>query len=74
MLIDKLEAGEQIIKFTEKKNVNLIFVGIKKHSKVEKILFGSTAQYIILNAPCPVATVNPSSFYIAYFWKAIQRF
>lgn len=59
MLIDNLEAGEQIVKFAEKENVDLIFLGIKKHSKVGKLLFGSTAQYIILNAPCPVVTVNP---------------
>ncbi|MBW2513019.1 MAG: universal stress protein, partial [Deltaproteobacteria bacterium] len=29
-----------------------------RRSKVEKIVFGSTAQYIILKALCPVVTVK----------------
>jgi nucleotide-binding universal stress UspA family protein len=35
-----------------------VIIGIVKKSKVGKILFGSTAQYLILNAPCPVLTVR----------------
>lgn len=61
MLVGNSEAGEQIIKYAEKENVDLIFVGIKKRSKLGKLLFGSTVQYIVLNAPCPVVTINPST-------------
>jgi nucleotide-binding universal stress UspA family protein len=59
--IDDIDVGEKIVKLAEKKKVDLIFIGIKKRSKVGKLLFGSNAQYIILNAPCPVVSVNRSS-------------
>jgi len=58
LLTDELEAGEQIVKFAERKKADLIFLGIKKKSRVGKILFGSTAQYIVINAPCPVVTAH----------------
>jgi nucleotide-binding universal stress UspA family protein len=58
LLLTDLTPGEQLVKFSEDEEVDLIFIGIVKKSKVEKFLFGSTAQYIILNAPCPVVTVR----------------
>jgi len=54
LLADDIEAGEQIVNFAKRKKADLIFLGIKKKSRVGKILFGSNAQYIILKAPCPV--------------------
>jgi len=38
--------------------VDEIIVGVKRRSKVGKLLMGSTAQYVILQAPCPVVTVK----------------
>jgi nucleotide-binding universal stress UspA family protein len=35
-----------------------IVVGVKRRSKVGKLLMGSTAQYVILKADCPVITVK----------------
>lgn len=35
-----------------------IIVGIEKKSKVGKFIFGSNAQYVILEARCPVMTVK----------------
>jgi nucleotide-binding universal stress UspA family protein len=58
LLIDIYSSGEQLVKFAEGKNYQFIFIGISKRSKVGKSLFGSTAQYVILNAPYPVITVN----------------
>jgi nucleotide-binding universal stress UspA family protein len=51
--------GEDIIWFARDNNVDLIFVGIEKKSRAQKLLLGSTAQYVILKAPCPVTTVKP---------------
>ncbi len=58
LLIGSLSAGEQIVKFARDEEINQIFVGIEKRSKVDKLVFGSTAQYVILQAPCPVVTVR----------------
>lgn len=53
-----LETGEDIVKIAEEKKAEEIVIGIQRKSKVGKLLFGSTAQYIVLNAPCPVVTVR----------------
>jgi nucleotide-binding universal stress UspA family protein len=51
--------GEELVKFSKEQNTDLIYIGIKKKSKIDKMLFGSNAQFIILNALCPVMTVKP---------------
>lgn len=53
-----LGTGEDIVKLAEEKTAEEIIIGIQRTSKVGKLLFGSTAQYVILNAPCPVVTVR----------------
>jgi nucleotide-binding universal stress UspA family protein len=58
LLLTDLTSGEQLVKFTEDQKIDQLFLGIVKKSKVGKLLFGSTAQYIILHAPCPVITVK----------------
>ena len=58
LLLTDLTSGEQLVKFAEDMKIDLIFLGIVKKSKVGKLLFGSTAQYVILHAPCPVVTVQ----------------
>lgn len=58
LLIRGLSAGEDIALFAEEKKVDEIVMGVKRRSKVSKILMGSTAQYVILKAPCPVVTVK----------------
>ena len=52
-----MEPGEDIVKIAAEKKAEEIIVGIQKKSKVGKLLFGSTAQYVIINADCPVVTV-----------------
>ncbi len=50
--------GEDLVQFVEENNVDEIIIGIIKKSKMQKLVFGSTAQYVILKAPCPVVTVK----------------
>lgn len=51
-------AGESIVDYATEKGIDEIIIGIQKKSKVGKFLFGSTAQHVILEAPCPVLTVK----------------
>ena len=58
LLVTSLTSGEQLIQFAQDETVDIIYIGIIKKSKVGKLIFGFTAQYVILHAPCPVVTVN----------------
>jgi len=58
LLVTSLTSGEQLVQYAQDETVALIYIGIIKKSKVGKLLFGSTAQYVILHSPCPVVTVN----------------
>ena len=58
LLLTDLTPGEQLVKYAEEDKIDQIFLGIIKKSKVGKLLFGSTAQYVILHAPCPVVTIQ----------------
>lgn len=53
-----LDPGEEMVEFARDQSIDLIVIGIKKQSKVGKLIFGSNAQYVILNAHCPVLTVH----------------
>ena len=50
--------GEDIVFFADENNVDMIYVGIQKKSRTSKLLLGSTAQFIILKASCPVISVK----------------
>lgn len=58
LVVRGMTPGEDLIRFAEEKGINEIIIGTKRKSKLGKLLFGSNAQYIILNAPCPVVTVR----------------
>ena len=58
LLIRGLSPGEDIIEFAKDKEADEIIVGVKMRSKVGKFILGSTAQYVILNANCPVVSIT----------------
>jgi nucleotide-binding universal stress UspA family protein len=53
-----MSPGEDLVKFAVDNEIDQLFVGVEKKSKTQKMLLGSTAQYVILKAPCPVITVK----------------
>jgi nucleotide-binding universal stress UspA family protein/CheY-like chemotaxis protein len=53
-----MSAGEDLVKFARENEINHIFLGIRKKSRAQKAILGSTARYVILKAPCPVTTVK----------------
>ena len=58
LLIRGLAPGEDIVEFAEENKADEIVIGVKRRSKVSKLLLGSTAQYVILQANCPVVSVK----------------
>ncbi len=58
VMVRGLTPGEDIVEFAVDNKIDEIIIGIEKKSKVGKLLFGSNAQYIILEAPCPVVSVK----------------
>ncbi len=53
-----LPPGEDLVQYAEENRIDQIVIGVRQRSKVGKLLFGSTAQYVILEAPCPVVSVK----------------
>ncbi|MDD4356434.1 MAG: universal stress protein [Smithellaceae bacterium] len=58
ILVRGLTPGEDIVDFAKDNKMDEIIIGIEKKSKVGKLFFGSNAQYIILESPCPVVSVK----------------
>jgi len=58
LLVSSSTAGEEIVRHLTVKKSKEICLGVRRRSKVGKLLFGSTAQYVILSAPCPVVTTK----------------
>ena len=53
-----LSPAEDLVKFAQENEIDQIFLGIKKKSRAQKAILGSTSRYVILKAPCPVTTVK----------------
>jgi len=53
-----MHSGEDIVRYAQEYDIDEIIIGVKKRSKMGKMLFGSTLQNVVLNAPCPVVTIK----------------
>jgi nucleotide-binding universal stress UspA family protein len=49
---------EELIKFAEKEQIDLIVIGTYGRSGLERFIFGSTAERVVRKAPCAVLTVR----------------
>ena len=58
LLVRGLSPGKDLVEFAKENEIDEIIVGVRRRSKVGKLVLGSTAQYVTLNAPCPVVTVK----------------
>lgn len=48
---------KRIVQYASETDARYIIVGPRKRSPAGKVMFGSTAQSILLNSPCPVISV-----------------
>ena len=55
------DVAEDIITAAQGSAAQLIVIGLRRRSPVGKLLLGSNAQRILLDAPCPVLAVKPPS-------------
>lgn len=55
------DVAEDIISAAADTAAELIVIGLRRRSPVGKLLLGSNAQRILLDAPCPVLAVKPTA-------------
>ncbi len=58
VIVTTASFGEEVVQCAERNKIDTIIMSIQKRSKVGKVFFGSTSQYIILEASCRVLTVK----------------
>ena len=57
-LVPGLEPAEDLIAVAEEVSADMIVIGLRRRSPVGKLILGSNAQRILLDAPCPVLAVK----------------
>jgi nucleotide-binding universal stress UspA family protein len=58
LLIRGRPPGEDLVAFAKERGITHMVIGVRRRSNLGKIIFGSTARFVILNAACPVTTVK----------------
>ena len=53
------DVAEDIVDAATAEDAQLIVIGLRRRSPLGKLLLGSNAQRILLDAPCPVLAVKP---------------
>ncbi len=53
------DVAEDLVLLAEEISAQLIVIGLRRRSPVGKLILGSNAQRILLDAPCPVLAVKP---------------
>ncbi|WP_028658744.1 universal stress protein [Nocardioides insulae] len=57
-LVRGFEPAEDLVSIAEANEAELIVIGLRKRSPVGKLILGSNAQRILLDAHCPVLAVK----------------
>jgi hypothetical protein len=55
---DALDPAEELISTAESRGAEFIIIGLRRRSPVGKLLLGSNAQRVLLDASCPVLAVK----------------
>ena len=62
LLIRGLSHGEDLVQYAGENDIDEIIMGASRSSLVGKLVFGNTAQYVILHADCPVVLTKDRLF------------
>ena len=54
------EAHDEILSVARERRAELVVIGLRRRSPVGKLIMGSTAQRVLLEATCPVLAVKPA--------------
>ena len=57
-LVRGFEPAEDLISLAETNGAELLVIGLRRRSPVGKLILGSNAQRVLLDAPCPVLAVK----------------
>lgn len=57
-LTDGVDAADDLITAAEREGAELIVIGLRRRTSVGKLILGSHAQRILLDASCPVLAVK----------------
>ncbi|MFC6153217.1 universal stress protein [Nocardioides yefusunii] len=58
-LVRGFEPSEDLISLAEVTGAELVVIGLRRRSPVGKLVMGTSAQRVLLDAPCPVLAVKP---------------
>jgi nucleotide-binding universal stress UspA family protein len=56
--VGRSEAADELMDTAATRGADRIVIGVRRRSSVGKLILGSTAQRVVLGAPCPVLTVR----------------
>lgn len=55
------DAADDILQTIDSEKIELVVLGVRRRTPIGKMLLGSTAQRVIMEAPCPVVCVKPKA-------------
>ena len=54
------DPSDTVVQVAQRRDARLVVLGLRARTPVGKLVFGSTAQRILLDATCPVLAVKPT--------------
>jgi nucleotide-binding universal stress UspA family protein len=60
-LVRGMDPAEDLVNVANDVEAELIVIGLRRRSPVGKLILGSNAQRVLLDAPCPVLAVKASA-------------
>ncbi|HEX6247832.1 MAG TPA: universal stress protein [Nocardioidaceae bacterium] len=60
-LVRGMDPAEDLVNVATEVDADLIVIGLRRRSPVGKLILGSNAQRVLLDAPCPVLAVKAVS-------------